>query len=246
MNHHNAIFRQVESNMNELVEKNVKWSNSATKQMLDSAKKGNYNLTLGMSQPVPKEWLKDIKSKKILVLAGAGGLQAPILAAAGADVTVIDISENMLEKDRIISQEENLQINIIHGNMCDLSQFAKECFDLIVNPISLMYVPEVIPVFRECYRVLKYGGSLILCAPDPIAYICDWVNDDNDGYYKAVNTLPYKSYEHDEQKDWIEFGHTIADYIGGQISCGFIISGYIEQQMDDITEKYFITKADKL
>ena len=38
----------------------------------------------------------------------------------------------------------------------------------------------------------------------------------------------------------------MADYIGGQISCGFIISGFIEQQMEDITEKYFITKADKI
>ena len=205
MYNQNDIFRQVEANMNELVNNNVNWTNSATKEMLNSAKDGNYNLTLGLSLSVPIDWLKDIRGKKILVLAGAGGLQAPILAASGADVTVIDISENMLEKDRVIAIEENLQINIIHGNMCNLSQFTDECFDLIVNPISLIYIPEVIPVFRECYRVLKCGGSLILCAPDPIAYTCDWVDDDKDGYYKAVNRLPYKSYEHDEQKDWIEF-----------------------------------------
>lgn len=36
------------------------------------------------------------------------------------------------------------------------------------------------------------------------------------------------------------------EYIGGQIACGFVITGYIECQQEDITELYFMTKADKL
>ena len=40
-------------------------------------------------------------------------------------------------------------------------------------------------------------------------------------------------------------GVRIEEYIGGQISCGFAITGYVEQQMDDITELYFMTKAEK-
>lgn len=240
------IFKQVEANINDLVTKKVNWSNGATKEMLDNARRGDYCSELGLIPSVPKEWLQDIKGKKILALAGAGGLQAPVLAAGGADVTVLDISENMLEIDKAIAIQENLQINLIHGNMCDLSQFSDESFDYIINPVSLIYIPDVMPVFKECYRVLKFGGSIIINAPDPIAYICDWVDDGKEGYYKAANRMPYKSYEHEEQKDWIEFGHTMADYIGGQISCGFVITGYLEQQMEDITEKPFITKADKL
>lgn len=240
------IFKQVETNINELVSKKVNWAKGATKEMLDKARRGDYCSELGFIPQVPKEWLKDVKGKKILVLAGAGGLQAPILAAAGAYVTVLDISENMLEIDRLIAEQENLDINIIHGNMCDLSQFDDESFDYIINPISMIYVPDVMPVFRECYRVLKYGGSLIINAPDPIAYVCDWVEDGQEGYYKAVNRMPYKSYEHEDQNNWIEFGHTMADYLGGQLSCGFVITGYLEQQMEDITEKPFITKAVKL
>jgi 2-polyprenyl-3-methyl-5-hydroxy-6-metoxy-1,4-benzoquinol methylase len=242
----NDIYKQVEANVNDLVTKNVQWSNGATKEMLDIARSGDYCSVLGLIPTVPKEWIKDIKGKKVLALAGAGGLQGPVLAAGGADVTVLDISENMLEKDKVIAEHENLQITIIHGNMCDLSQFADESFDYIINPTSMIYIPEVMPVFRECYRVLKYGGSLIINAPDPIAYICDWVEDGDEGYYKVINKMPYKSYEHEDQKDWIEFGHTLADYIGGQISIGFVITGYLEQQMEDITDKPFITKADKV
>ena len=46
----------------------------------------------------------------------------------------------------------------------------------------------------------------------------------------------YSSAEHPDQGDRIEFGHTIGDYIGGQIACGFVITGYVEDQQEDITD----------
>lgn len=162
------------------------------------------------------EWIVNVKGKDALCLAGAGGLQAPLLAAAGANVTVIDISEKMLDRDRQMAKKYNLDIRIEHGNMTDLSRFSDGSFDYVINPASLFYVPDVMPVFRECYRVLRHGGSLILAAPSPIAYVCDFVNDENGGYYKAVNKMPYISAEHPDQGDWVEFGHSMQDYLGGQ------------------------------
>ena len=38
-----------------------------------------------------------IKGKHVLCLAGGGGLQAPLYAAAGAHVTVVDISQEMID-----------------------------------------------------------------------------------------------------------------------------------------------------
>ena len=238
------IFMQVENNINEMVDKNVHWSTPATKEQLQNARDGALNLNLGID--IPKEWISDIKGKDVLCLAGAGGLQAPLLSCAGANVTVIDISEKMLEKDEAIAKENNLSIRLEHGNMCDLSRFEDESFDYIINPPSLFYVPDIMPVFKECYRVLRKSGSLILSAPNPIAYVCDFVEDDNGGYYKAVNRMPYRSTDFPEQKNGIEYGHTLQDYIGGQIACGFIITGYIEQQMENITDLPFMTKADKV
>ncbi len=239
------IFDQIEANMDNLVDNQVWWSNCATAEQIEAAKNGELELTLGISKPVPKEWIADITGKKVLCLAGAGGLQAPLLASAGAIVTVIDISKKMLEKDIYMAQKCNLEIQIEHGNMTDLSRFENETFDYIINPASLFYVPNVHPVFKECYRVLKREGTLILAAPNPIAYVCDFADDENGGYYKAVNRMPYSSVERPNQGDWIEFGHTMADYIGGQIACGFVITGYTEDQQDDITELYFMTKAIK-
>lgn len=239
------IYEQVEKNINRLVENNVNWAESATAEQLKKARNGELELMFGYDKAVPPEWLGELKGKKVLCLAGAGGLQAPLLACAGAEVTVLDLSEKMLEKDREIAERENLHIVLEHGNMCDLSRFADESFDYVLNPASLFYVPDVMPVFRECYRVLKKGGSFIMAAPNPIAYVCDYVEDEQGGYYKAVNRMPYCSTDFENQGDWVEYGHTMESYIGGQLACGFVLTGYVERQMEDITELYFITKADK-
>ncbi len=237
------IFDQVERNIDRLVENDVNWASCATAEQMEKARNGQLELLFGCDRSVPPEWLGDLHGKKVLCLAGAGGLQAPLLACAGAEVTVLDLSERMLDKDQEIAARERLNIDIQHGNMCDLSRFADETFDLVLNPPSLFYVPDVMPVFREVYRVLKKGGSFIMCASNPIAYVCEY--DAALGCYKAVNRMPYCSLDHEDQGDWVEYGHTMESYIGGQIACGFAITGYVEQQMEDITELYFITKGDK-
>ena len=237
------VFEQVEKNIDALVTGQADWTSSASQKELDNARFGDVVLHF-WDKEVPKEWLKDIRGKRVLCLAGGGGLQAPILACAGADVTVIDISGKMLDKDREIALREQLDIRIMKGNMCDMSMFEEASFDLIINPPSLMYVPELSVVYRECYRVLAKGGDFIIMAPNPVNYLCDWVEDENDGYYKAVHRLPWCSQDHDDS-DWIEYGHTMEEYLGGLISCGFIINGYMECQREDITELMFMLRAHK-
>ncbi len=239
----NDIYARVERNIDRLVKNAVNWSASATKEQLQMAREGKLQLLFGFDQAIPGEWLGDLRGKKVLCLAGAGGLQAPLLACAGADVTVLDLSEKMLDKDRELAMRENLDIRVEHGNMCDLSRFEDGCFDMVLNPPSLFYVPDVEIVFREVYRVLKRGGTFIMSSSNPIAYVCDF--DEAMDCYKAVNRMPYRSTDHADQGDWIEYGHTMESYIGGQLKCGFVLTGYVEHQMEDITELYFITKAEK-
>lgn len=239
----NDIFAQVEKNIDELAACGVGWSAPATPEQLAAARGGDLALLFGYEGAIPADWLGDLMGKKVLCLAGAGGLQGPMLACAGAEVTVFDLSEQMLQRDRMIAEREGLSMKIEHGNMCDLSRYADASFDLVLNPPSLFYVPDVTPVFREVHRVLKKGGSFIMSSSCPIAYVCDY--DQEAGCYKAVNRMPYRSFEHDDQGSWIEFGHTMESYLGGQLACGFVLTGYKEKQMEDITELYFITRAVK-
>lgn len=241
--HEMDVFGRVERNIDRLVEDGVNWSACATPEQLQQARNGRLLLTFGVDGVIPPEWLGDVRGRRVLCLAGAGGLQAPLLACAGAEVTVLDLSQRMLDKDRELAAREGLDIRIEHGNMCDLSRFADASFDLVLNPPSLCYVPDVQPVFREVHRVLAPGGTFILTSMSPLAYICDW--DSEAQCYKAVNRLPYRSIDHADQGDWVEYGHTMESYLGGQIAAGFAITGYLENQTEDITETYFITRSEK-
>ena len=82
-----------------------------------------------------------------------------------------------------------------------------------------------------------------MISTNPIAYVCEYDKDLD--CYKAVNRMPYCSTDHADQGDWIEYGHTMENYIGGQLQCGFILTGYVESQQEDITELYFATRAIK-
>ena len=155
-----------------------------------------------------------------------------------------DISEKMLDKDRELAESENLSIEIVKGNMCDLSQFSNDIFDMVINPPSLMYVPNLDVVFDEVYRVTKTGGEFIIMAPNPINYLCDWIDTEDGGYYKAVHKMPWCSKDYDDS-DWIEYGHTMEEYLGGLLKSGFVINGYKECQREDITELMFMVKAKK-
>lgn len=238
------IFNQVEKNINDLVENNVSWSQPVTQEDIKNVRNNNFD-TFKTILP-PRDWLPvNMNGVKILCLAGAGGQQAPLLAAMGADVTVLDLSENMLKKDKLVAERENLSLRIEHGNMTDLSRFSDNSFDIVINPPSLFYVPDILPVFKECYRVLKSRGILIMTAANPVNYLCDY-NEKTDEYI-ACNKIPYVSYEHDNQGDWIEYGHSLDSYIGGQIKCGFSINGFFEDSFEEPYElnSTFTTKAVK-
>lgn len=238
------VFDQVERNIDRLAENDVNWSVCATPEQLQKAREGRLELLFGFDGAVHAQWLGDLHGKRVLCLAGAGGLQAPLMACAGAEVTVLDLSERMLDKDREIAAREGLDLRIEHGNMCDLSRFEDASFDLVLNPPSLFYVPDVLPVFREVHRVLRAGGTFIMASSNPIAYVCEY--DNAMDCYKAVNRMPYRSADHDDQGEWIEYGHTMESYLGGMIAAGFVITGYQEHQMEDITELFFIAKGEKV
>lgn len=91
----------------------------------------------------------------------------------------------------------------------------------------------------------KTGGESIIMAPNPINYVCDWINDENGGYYIAVHKMLWCSKDFDDS-DWIEYGHTMEEYLGGLNKSGFILNGYMEHQREDITELMFMVKAKKL
>ena len=151
------------------------WSRRSPKPLIDEARNGNVQIFITTQKNVPAEWLpRDWRGLSVLGLAAGGGQQMPIIAAAGAIVTVLDISEEQLERDREVCAEEGLCLDTVQGDMRDLSRFDAGQFDLIVNPVSNCFVDHVERVWHECFRVLKPGGSLLSGFNNPTVYALDY------------------------------------------------------------------------
>jgi SAM-dependent methyltransferase len=222
---------------NRQAEQQCEWSRPVSAETIAAARAGTWkaNLTSG---DIPSSWLGDVRCKKILCLAGAGGQQAPILAAAGAEVTVFDLSEQQLAMDRMVAERENLPLTIIQGDMRDLSVFADSSFDIVFHPISNLYVPDIRPVWRESYRVLQPGGKLLASFYNPIVFVGERSAEDmKQGVIRPRFTLPYSELAHLSETDLagklergeaFVFGHSLSDQIAGQLAAGFVLTGFQE------------------
>jgi SAM-dependent methyltransferase len=231
----------------------------ASKDEMTAAFKGAYKIILTPAKPVPADWLGDIRGKQVLCLASGGGQQGPILAAAGAEVTVFDNSDEQLKRDRRMAEEYHLSLKVVQGNMQDLSCFLDGSFDLIVHPVSNCFIDDILPVWKESYRVLRSPGRLLSGFNNPLTYAIDMEEAKQTGRCEIKNALPYsdlKSLPPQEIQRFMdenipfEFGHTLADQIGGQIAAGFLIAGFYEDKgeglLDAYVDSYIATEAIKI
>ena len=79
-------------------------------------------------------WLgESIRGQRVLCLAAGGGRQGPLYAAAGAEVTVVDISPRQLELDRQVAAEYHLQLRTVAASMDAMPMFGTATFDLVIT-----------------------------------------------------------------------------------------------------------------
>src|SRR5687767_15148242 len=156
------------------VDNDNEWTRPVGPDVIARARQGDWSVVLIGYEPVPRDWFPaDLSGVDILGLASGGGQQGPILAAAGANVTVFDNSPKQLEQDRFVAERDNLKIHTVQGDMADLGVFSDETFDVIVHPVSNVFVPDVIPVWKESFRVLRKGGVLLAGFNNPVVHLID-------------------------------------------------------------------------
>ena len=191
------------------------------------------------------------EGKRVLVLAGAGGQQSACLALLGAKVTVLDLSDEQLERDREAARALGLQLDLHQGDMRDLSRFDENSFDMVYHPHSINFVPDVNEVFAEVARVLASGGQ----------YRVDWHNPytqlvDDESYRVGLGyglLHPYRDGEvdlktvfgsdqwpveladgsivsMDHPRSWV---HILGTFVGGLARNGFVILGIGEETSTD-------------
>jgi len=104
--------------------------------------------------------LKGAGDQDVLCLASGGGKQSAELGLLGARVTVLDLCAGQLEADRHAAARYGYKVRTVQGDMRDLSVFADESFDHVLQGVSLTFVPHVRQVYREVRRVLRTGRAV--------------------------------------------------------------------------------------
>ena len=242
------------------VERGNKWTVPVGPDVTRRARRGDWFIVLTPEKAVPRDWFPaDLVGVDVLGLAAAGGQQGPVLAAAGARVIVFDNSPAQLARDREVADRDGLALATVEGDMADLAAFEDEAFDLIVHPAANGYVPDVRPVWRECFRVLRPGGALLAGFANPIVYA---VGDDDEDPAKELRItypIPYSdvaSLSVEERQLYLDagepliFGHTLTDQIGGQLAAGFLLAGFYEDTwpgaaLSDYMDSFIATRAIK-
>lgn len=201
------------------------WGRPVSHEDFERAKAGEWEVVLTPTKPVPREWFGELKGARVLGLACGGGQQMPIFAALGAKCTVLDYSEAQLASERMVARREGYDIEIVHADMTKPLPFANESFDLIFHPVSNVYIEQVEPVWRECFRVLKKGGALLAGLDNGINFLFD------DDEKEIVHRLPFNPLkdkalfdELTRSDSGVQFSHTIEEQIGGQLKAGFILT----------------------
>ncbi|HJN07902.1 MAG TPA: class I SAM-dependent methyltransferase [Pirellulaceae bacterium] len=178
-------------------------------------------------------WLGgDIRGQNVLCLASGGGKHGALYAAAGARVTVVDISPAMLELDRRVAEERKLDLQTIEASMDHLPMFADGEFDLVVHPVSTCYVPNVAPVYQEVARVLRDAGLYISQHKQPGSLQAD-VAPSRRGYeliepYFRSEPLPPVIGSQHREEGTLEFLHRWDELLGLMCRAGFVIEDLAE------------------
>ena len=241
------------------VAKGNPWTQPISPEQVQAARRGDWSLVLTPTIPVPREWYPPLVGAEVLCLASGGGQQGPLLAAAGAHVTVFDNSPAQLANDRKVAERDGLDLVTVLGDMRDLSLFPDDHFDLIFHPVSNVFIPDVLPVWREAFRVLRKGGVLLAGFNNPVLYLFDFDKLDQ-GELMVTKKLPYADVN-DLSPDQLrkleneglpyEWSHSLDEQIGGQLAAGFVLTGLYEDidptsVLGKTLPTYIATRAVKL
>lgn len=216
-----------------------RWTLPVTPEAIAQARQGIFEILLTPERPIPRDWFPPLQGTRVLALASGGGQQGPILAAAGAVVTVFDNSPRQLAQDRLVADREGLSLETVEGDMMDLSRYAAETFDLIVHPVSNCFVPDVRRVWQEAARVLRPGGVMLAGFCNPVLFATDPTLEAQ-GILQVTQSIPYSDLGRERTDEPLAFGHSLEDLIGGQIDAGFHITGFYEARGD--AEKFPLCK----
>ena len=126
--------------------------------------------------------VEDISGKELLDAGCGTGWFSKISCQRGANVTSMDLGENLLSKVALKCESHR-----VVGSILDIP-FEDNIFDIIISSEVIEHVPEPVKALHELFRVLKPGGKLVLTTPNKFWYFAIWIAN-------ALRLRPYQGLE---------------------------------------------------
>ena len=178
-----------------------------------------------------------VEKQRVCDLACGEGHLSRTLADAGATVTGVDVSVNLLAHAR--RQSTGMGIEFIHDDAERLSSLRDDSFDIVVCHMSLMDIADLEQVYGAVWRVLKDDGLFVFsilhpCFEAPFAAKEGLIEVDDDDNFVAVRINRYT-----EEGKWYSGGtgmrgrlgsvhRTLATYVNTLLAAGFELTGLAE------------------
>lgn len=126
--------------------------------------------------PLRLEWidgLAALKGRRVLDVGCGGGILAEAMAAAGADVTGIDLSEKALSVARLHLFESGHKVDYQHLSAEHMAKAHPDGFDIVTCMEMLEHVPDPASVVRACAQLVRPGGDVFFSTlnRNPKAYL---------------------------------------------------------------------------
>jgi ubiquinone/menaquinone biosynthesis C-methylase UbiE len=122
------------------------------------------NLTIVLEEEAVRMLTADAPPGRALDAACGTGRHAVALAAAGRDVTGVDVSREMI----VAAERKAPGANFLVGDLESLP-LDDETFSLVVCGLALSHLPGIERATAELSRVLRPGGRLVISCPHPYA-----------------------------------------------------------------------------
>ncbi|MEW5786760.1 MAG: bifunctional 2-polyprenyl-6-hydroxyphenol methylase/3-demethylubiquinol 3-O-methyltransferase UbiG [Pseudomonadota bacterium] len=159
--------------------------------------------------PLRLEWLSGLagglQGKRVVDVGCGGGILAESLAASGAQVTGIDLSEKALKVARLHQLESGVQVDYRLVAVEALAEETPESFDVVTCMEMLEHVPDPASVMAACARLVKPYGWVFFSTlnRNPKSYLFAIL-----GAEYLLNLLPKGTHE------WARFikPHELASY----------------------------------
>lgn len=168
-------------------------------------------------------------------IACGQGFVSRALAARGARVTGIDISDRMLELARAYGARESQTVRYLHDDAQTLATLPAGAFDLATCGMALMNVPDLAAAFRAAHRILRPGGRYVFIITHPCFQTphARWVETDDGRQARQVSDYFDEGFWTAQRADDVrsrqgEYHRTLGTYLNTLTDSGFILEGIAE------------------